>query len=170
MSKTPDEAAAAIFKGDIDGDEKLSLKEYIWMFTENNKEKFLTIDTDQSGLIGQVELIAFFQSQGSYSPEEIEAAVYEFLSNTDLTGEGVNDLFEYLSGSGYYTEEEALAVLTLYFNAIDFDGDGFLSQDEIAFAFGDALVEFVLASFDINGDRKFDLQELVNFYNIFYNP
>ena len=132
------------------------------------RDDFLVIDKDGDGRINREELLEVLEGQ-------TEENVDFMMKLMDVDCNGTVEFHEFL---------EIMAVLTYHkginkstwkqmFRALDKNGDGFLSEDEIKRFYemladmdadvpSAAEIESLIRSLDINGDGKIDLEEFSN--------
>ena len=134
------------------------------------KEEFSAIDIDGDGQLTKDELTAYF---GQEKQEKVDF----MMKVMDLDRSGTIEFHEYLEMAAFLecnkgiTEEK----IKTFFRALDKDGNGVLSTDEIrsfykmisdlsAKAPLDDETEELIKSLDINGDGKVDYDEFAKGY------
>ena len=137
------------------------------------RDKFLAIDTDGDGQLTRAELSEHF---GNGKSDKVEFTI----KLMDLDNNGVIEFHEFLEMVAFMDYKKGISVdkIKQFFRALDEDGNGTLSADEIRKFHGvmstctllnspmssDEEVEKLVAKLDINGDGKIDCEEFIKGY------
>jgi len=137
------------------------------------RDKFLAIDTDGDGQLTRQELSDHF---GTDRTDKVEFTI----KLMDLDNNGVIEFHEFLEMVAFLDHKKGISVdkIKQFFRALDEDGNGTLSSDEIRKFHGvmasctilnspmssNEDVEKLITSLDINGDGKIDCEEFIKGY------
>ena len=137
------------------------------------RDKFLAIDTDGDGQLTRQELSDHF---GTDRTDKVEFTI----KLMDLDNNGVIEFHEFLEMVAFLDHKKGISVdkIKQFFRALDEDGNGTLSADEIRKFHGvmaactilyspmssDEDVEKLITALDINGDGKIDCEEFIKGY------
>lgn len=172
-----DEARAMHFVKQFDknGDGKLCEAEFQQFKTsirttkEQMEAKFREVDTDASGLVSLEEAKAVLRRPPFDFPDE---KVKLLLQRFDKDQNGQLDVNEFI---GFYAEAKAINEdIGRRFDALDADGNGVLSHDELADVICQTLnydvsrVRQFVDSFDVNKDGHIDKKEFVSMWSIMF--
>ena len=168
-----DEGIAHLFNLVGSKDQRLNFEQFItWnreLYIQDMKEKFQEIDTDQSGWISRTELMEYYKKiDYEYTEEEIDDILYE----VDFDGDGKIQIDEFITGMVTFCAGNAffvlngemfLAKLKREFDAMDADGDGVVTREELKA--GSTLspeeIELTMKELDTDGDGKISLDEFI---------
>lgn len=171
-------------KGDDDDGEdlRMTFEQFIcWnqsLFVFNMQDLFQEIDTDESGWLSKDEIRQYYEKTArKYTDEEIN----QFIQQVDFNDDGQMQMDEFISamaaerkGHAYFITngEMYLAKLKAEFDAIDANGDGYLTREELyqgnaeqgEYALSAEELEEMMAELkelDTDGDGQISLQEFI---------
>ena len=136
------------------------------------RNEFLEIDKDNNGLLTKDELKIFFSGgDDNRSDDEIDY----MMKMMDLDKSGTIEFPEFLEMVAFfeYTKVPYEVQVTQMFKALDKNGDGFVSAEELQHLWtiftngnynlpGEEEIADIVNSIDINGDGKIDYSEFMN--------
>lgn len=154
-------------------DQRLNFEQFIaWkreLYIQDMKDRFREIDTDQSGWIGRQEMMAYYDNmEYAYTEEEID----DFLYETDFNEDGKMQIDEFIAGMAASSTGNAffvlncemfLAKLKLEFQAMDANGDGVVTREELreGSTLSPKEIELTFKELDTDGDGQISLQEFI---------
>ena len=137
---------------------------------ESIRSRFRAVDTDDDGQLTRAELSELF---GNNSSDKVEFII----KLMDLDNNGVIEFHEFLEMTAFLDYKKGISVdkIKQFFRALDEDGSGTLSSDEIrkfhkvmlncdilnSSMSSDEDVEKLFSKLDINGDGKIDCEEFL---------
>ena len=132
------------------------------------RDNFLEIDKDGDGRIAREEMLAFLEG-------ETEEHVDFMMKVMGVDGNGTLEFHEFLEIMAFLLYNKGLNQNTArkMFRALDKDGDGFLSAEELKRFYemvtdadenvpSASEIEGLMRCLDINGDGKIDVDEFIN--------
>ena len=134
------------------------------------RDKFRAVDTDGDGQLNRAELSEHF---GNDNSDKVEFTI----KLMDLDNNGVIEFHEFLEMTAFLDYKKGISVdkIKQFFRALDEDGSGTLSSEEIrkfhkvmsnctilnSPMSSDEDVEKLVSKLDINGDGKIDCEEFI---------
>ena len=134
------------------------------------RDKFRAVDTDGDGQLTRAELSEYF---GNDNSDKVEFTI----KLMDLDNNGVIEFHEFLEMTAFLDYKKGISVdkIKQFFRALDEDGSGTLSSEEIrkfhkvmsnctilnSPMSSDEDVEKLVSKLDINGDGKIDCEEFI---------